>query len=256
MIKRMLTSALFAGVAAGLFAAVLHFVFLERDILLAETFEDGTAVRFAGVAKQAEDHHNGAMAGMAADHDEDTIVGTAGAPEHAHAGEGPERSAFARNALTVLFMALVYSGYGMLLVAGFALAAEFGKVVTAREGLLWGLAGFAAFHLMPAMGLSPELPGIAAADLTARQIWWAGTALSTAAALALIGYGRGVAAYGLAALLLAVPHLIGAPDVEGFSDSVPPELAAAFAARALGVGLIAWALLGVLAGRFWHGSAA
>jgi cobalt transporter subunit CbtA len=178
---------------------------------------------------------------------------TARAHDHAPPGE---RSVLTRDGLTVLFMALVYVGYGLLLVAGFALADRFGHRVTARDGLLWGIAGFAAFQLMPAMGLSPELPGTIAADLTARQVWWLGTAVSTAVALGLIGYGRGWAAYGLAVVLLALPHLIGAPELEGFSGVAPPEVAAAFAARALGVGLVAWAVLGWLSARLWDGKAA
>ncbi|MEI2612914.1 MAG: CbtA family protein [Candidatus Promineifilaceae bacterium] len=36
-----------------------------------------------------------------------------------------------------------------------------------------------AFQLAPAFGLPPELPGMAAADLGARQVWWCGTALAT-----------------------------------------------------------------------------
>jgi predicted cobalt transporter CbtA len=54
-----------------------------------------------------------------------------------------------------------------------------------------------------------------------------------------------------AVALLLAPHLIGAPHPETFAGPVPPELAALFATRALGVGLAAWALLGTLAGYFW-----
>ena len=40
------------------------------------------------------------------------------------------------------------------------------------------------------------------------------------------------------------------------SGPVPPEIAALFASRALGIGLAAWALLGLLAGYFWQREAA
>jgi predicted cobalt transporter CbtA len=50
-----------------------------------------------------------------------------------------------------------------------ALAARSGHDLDARRGLLWGLGGFAALHLAPAVGLPPELPGMASADLAARQ---------------------------------------------------------------------------------------
>ena len=41
----MLTSALGAGCAAWLLAAVLHFAFVQEYILLGETYETGAAVR-------------------------------------------------------------------------------------------------------------------------------------------------------------------------------------------------------------------
>lgn len=237
MIARMLSSALFAGCAAGLLAAVLHFAFVQKYILLGEAYESGSAVHWAGLAAG-----EGAGHGAAAHSHE-------GAAPHAH--EAAEGSPLTRNALTVLFSGLVYVAYAMILVAGFGLARAWGRVITAREGLLWGIAGFAAFQLAPALGLSPELPGTLAADLGARQIWWWGTALSTATALALIGYGRGAPAIAAAIVLLALPHLIGAPELAGFSGVAPPEVAAAFAARVLGMGLAVWAVLGWIAGALW-----
>lgn len=245
MIQRMLASAMFAGVAAGLLAAALHFFFLQGNILLSEQYETGALTHFSGAAAEGHTHDHGALG--------EAQTGTA-AHSHDH-GDGTQ-SAVQRNGLTVLFMALVYVGYGLMLVAGFALAERSGHRITVRQGLLWGLAGFAAFQLMPAMGLSPELPGTPAADLTARQLWWLATALCTAGALALVGYGKGLPAFGLAILLLALPHLVGAPETDGFAGVAPPELAAAFAARALGVGLIAWAVLGWLAAYFWDGKTA
>ena len=120
-----------------------------------------------------------------------------------------------------------------------------------REGVLWGVAGFAAFQLAPAMGLAPELPGTIAADLGARQFWWAGTVLATAAGIAALACGRGILALLGGLVLIAVPHLIGAPRIESFYGVAPPELAAEFSARVLGVGLVVWTTLGWLAGRLW-----
>jgi predicted cobalt transporter CbtA len=57
-------------------------------------------------------------------------------------------------------------------------------------------------------------------------------------------------------VLLAAPHQIGAPEPDSFTGPVPPEIAALFAARALGVGLAAWVLLGAFAGFFWQREAA
>jgi len=240
MTHRMLAGGLIAGFAAGLLAALLHFTFVQDLILLAEDYETGARVHFAGAG-----HDTGTAAGGAAtpdashDHASD---------DHGSSGETPD---LRRDALTVLFGALIYAGYGLMLTAGFAMADRFGKRTGVREGVLWGVAGFAAFQLAPAMGLAPELPGTIAADLGARQFWWAGTVLATAAGIAALACGRGILALLGGLVLIAVPHLIGAPRIESFYGVAPPELAAEFSARVLGVGLVVWTTLGWLAGRLW-----
>lgn len=245
MFQKMLTSALGAGCAAWLLAALLHFAFVQEYILLGETYETGVAVHFAGVAPQtADDGHS---------HDEGEAAHSHQAAETAETAEAghDETSASSRNIWTVVFFGLVYVAYALVLVAGFGLARTYGKIITKREGLLWGIAGFVAFHLAPAMGLAPELPGTMAADLGARQVWWWGTVAATATGLGLLGYGRGIATAALAVVLLAAPHVIGAPELEGFSGVAPPEVAAAFSARVLGVALAVWALMGWVAGYLW-----
>lgn len=233
MIQRMLTSAIVAGGVAGLFAALLHFAFLQDKILLAERYETGELLHVAAASGQG--------------HDRPAAVVTA-PPGVENPAADPTRAA-----LTVAFSALTYVAYALILVAGFAVAAQTGRRITAREGALWGIAGFAAFQLAPAMGLPPELPGTLAADLASRQIWWWFTAASTAGGLALLGYGRGVVMFAPAVVLLSVPHVIGAPQLDGFFGTVPPELAAGFAASVLGVGLATWTVMGALAGRLWSG---
>ncbi|GAB4382738.1 CbtA family protein [Albidovulum sp.] len=247
MIQRMLAGGLIAGFAAGLLGALLHFAFVQELILLGEQYESGALVHFAGTADGAEapPGHDG--------HDHDH---GAAAETHAQGAAKEAGAVFGRNALTVLFTVLIYAGYGLVLVAGFALAERFGQKVAAAQGLIWGIAGYAAFQLAPAMGLAPELPGSVAADLGARQAWWLGTAVCTAAGLGLLGYGRGVLAVLVAVALLAAPHVIGAPHLDAFYGVAPPELAAEFAARVLGVGLAVWSLLGWLAGRLWASGAA
>ena len=243
MIKRMLAGGVLAGFAAGLLAALLHFAFVQNLILLGEQYESGALTHFdQGAAPPAPAGHEHA----------------AGAADHAHdaAASGDGGGAVQRNALTVIFTALIYAAYGILLVAGFALAEHFGRRITAREGLLWGLAGFAAFQLAPAMGLAPELPGSVAADLGARQAWWFGTVATTATGIALLAYGRSLLTAVIGGALLAAPHVIGAPHLDQFFGVAPPELAATFAANVLGVGFVTWAALGWLAGRLWHSGGA
>lgn len=237
----MLAGGLIAGFAAGLLAALLHFAFIQELILLGEEYETGALTHFAGAGEAAE----------AASHDH---ADAEAAHDHAE-GEGGD-SAVTRNALTVLFTGLIYASYGLILVAGFALAEHFGRKVSARDGVLWGIAGFVALQLAPAMGLAPELPGSVAADVTERQIWWYGTVLATGGGLALLAYGSNVVAALIGIALLAAPHVIGAPLPEGFHGVAPPEVAGEFSARVLGVGLVAWAALGWFSARLWVGKAA
>jgi len=219
MFSKIVTSALFAGFCTGLIAALLQIVFIQPVLLHAELYEAGTLVHFGGGAVSAN----------------------------------PELPGFdaMRDGLSLLFSALIYVGYGLVLVACMGLAAERGATITARSGLIWGVAGFVALHFAPAISLPPEVPGVAYTDITARQIWWWGTVGATALALALIAFGRAPVLIAAAVALLLAPHVIGAPHPETFAGPVPPELATLFATRALGVGLAAWALLGTLAGFFW-----
>jgi cobalt transporter subunit CbtA len=227
MLKVLLASALFAGLIAGLFAAGLQQAFLVPLIAKAELYETGTIIHFGG----AEEAAHGAEA----------------AHEHTTAEEGD----IFRTLLTVLMTVLTTCGFGLILVAGFALAERMQLTrINLRTGLLFGLAGFAATQLMPSIGLSPELPGAAAADLAQRQLWWLVTVGGTLAGIALLAWGN-TAAKIAGAVLIAAPHIYGAPHPHEFSGVVPPELSALFVARVLAVGALGWAALGALAGHFW-----
>ena len=174
----------------------------------------------------------------------------ADAADHDHEGSAP--SMLQRHALTTLFAVLTYCGYGLVLLAGMRIVETLGFRIGLAQGLLWGLAGFLAFQMMPALGLAPELPGTPAADLDARQIWWGVTAICTALGLGIAAYGTVLWQRGLGVALLIAPHVWGAPELAGFGGVVPPELASAFAARSLGVGLATWVVLGGLAVTFWQ----
>lgn len=228
MLRTLLASALFAGLIAGLFAAALQLAFLVPLIGEAELYESGALTHFAaGEAGHGAENH--------------------GEADHGAAAGGNAN----RHILTVLMTVLTTCGFALVLVAAFALAERMGLTrIDHRSGLLFGLAGFAAVQLMPALGLSPELPGAAAGELVARQLWWIATVLGTAAGIALIAWGNPALKIAGAALI-AAPHLVGAPHPEAFEGVVPPELSALFAARVLVVGALVWAALGALAGHFW-----
>ncbi len=237
MLKKMVASAVFAGFAAGLIAAALQFAFVQPVLLEAELYETGALAHLpfgGGNSDATADGH---------DH---------GAHSHADAPAGDGGIDFARDGLSVLFTVFNYTAFGLILIAGFALAEFTGKTVTVRSGVLWGLAGFVALHFAPAIGLPPELPGTAAAEVIPRQIWWSATVVATGLGLWLVAFGAGWQQILLAVVLILAPHAVGAPHPAVFTGTPPPELASLFASRALGVGMAAWACLGLLAAYYWQ----
>ena len=87
---------------------------------------------------------------------------------------------------TTLANVVTAIGFALLLVVASELA---GGIADWRQGMFWGLAAFAVVIIAPGLGLPPELPGMPAAEISARQTWWIGTAIATAAGLALILLG-------------------------------------------------------------------
>lgn len=225
MFTRILTSGLFAGAVAGLLAALLQLYFVQPVLLHAELYEGGHLVHF-GSASEVSAH-----------------------PEVG--GLDP-----VRDGLSIVFTMLIYSGYALVMVALMSLAEQRGASISARTGLVWGVAGFVAVHFAPGFTLPPEVPGVASADVYARQAWWLATVAAASAALWLIAFGHGWKAWGPAVALLLAPHVIGAPEPDVFTGPAPTEIGALFAARAYGVGLAAWVMVGGLGGYFWSRDAA
>jgi cobalt transporter subunit CbtA len=231
MIARVLIVALLAGLVAGLAAAAVQLHKVTPLILAAETYEGSDA--------GAGGHSHGE-----ADHDHET-----GAPDHDahdHGAWAPD-DGLERNAFTILANVLIGIGWALLLVGGFVLSR---RRIDWRSGLLWGLGGFAAFALLPAIVLPPEVPGAVAAPLATRQALWFGVALSGAAGLAFLAFGRAVPVKVLGAVLVVAPLFIATPHGEGHG-SVPPELAAQFVTASLGMAAVFWVVLGGLSGLFY-----
>jgi cobalt transporter subunit CbtA len=223
LFRRMFFAAVLAGAMAGLANAAIQQWRIAPLILQAETFE--TADHDHGQDAVAKSNNPGVLANPSAQW---------------QPADGIERVG-----LTILATTLV--GVGFAFIIG-AVSVMTGLAVTPTSGVLWGLAGFAAFHLAPAIGLPPELPGMPAADLTARQLWWWGTAISTGLAAYLLARFRSGTAVLVAAVLILAPHLIGAPSAPSEPSGVPAHLASSFAANTLAVALVFWLLCGTLYG--------
>ncbi|YCH21945.1 CbtA family protein [Pseudomonas sp. D1-3] len=233
MIKRIARTAGFAGLLAAIVLTLLQSLWVTPLIQHAETFE---------VAEPAATREHGHDTGTVA-HDHD------GAAGHGHDGEAwaPE-DGWQRLLSTGLSNLVVAVGFALMLAGLFTLRAP----EKTWQGLLWGLAGFATFVLAPSSGLPPELPGTAAADLLLRQYWWIGTAASTAAGLALLAFGSNWLLRIPGVMILALPHLIGAPQPEAHESLAPEALEHQFILASLLTNAVFWAALGLTAAWF-HG---
>jgi len=147
-----------------------------------------------------------------------------------------------RAGYSLVFTCMGACAFALLLTGCWSLRGE----VDWRRGLLWGLAGFGVFSVAPALGLPPELPGAHAADLAARQVWWIGTAIATAVGLWCLVFPRSLWPKLLGLVLLALPHLVGAPQPSQADDAVPEDMARAFALGSLAISAVMWLILGAL----------
>ncbi|MFC5697697.1 CbtA family protein [Pseudomonas sp. GCM10022186] len=223
MIKRIAQTAGFAGLIAALVLTLLQSLWVTPLILQAETYE--SAEPAVSVAHEEDHEHGGAAVAHTHEHSDE-----AWAPE-----DGWQRTLSTGGSNLVVAV-----GFALILAGLFSLRAP----TRAWQGALWGLGGFATFALAPSLGLPPELPGTAAADLAQRQAWWIGTASATAVGLALIAFGRHWALRVVGLALLVIPHVVGAPQPDLHSSLAPEALAREFIAASLITNAAFWAVLG------------
>ena len=173
-------------------------------------------------------------------------TGTPAAPEAGHSHDHATGPDLKRIGLTVTANAATGISFALILTAAALLLR---LPITRENGLIWGFLGFTAFNLAPAIGLPPELPGMPAGDLFARQIWWWQTVIATGGAFLLMAKVKNIAATIAGVALIALPHLIGAPSPVTHESALPPHLASAYAANALASSLLLWVLIGVFLGK-------
>ncbi len=240
LFRALVFSSVLVGLIVGVVVTLAQLYATVPLILKAETYEKSSEASIPAPGPAAPQVQAPGQAQVPAhDHSGHDHVAAAWEP-----ADGLERTLYTAGANI-----LNATGFALLLAGAFSLRRT---GVTWREGLLWGLAGFAAFTVAPGLGLPPELPGVPAADLNARQIWWVGTAAATLLGLGLIAFVRApiAAAAGVGVLLL--PHVIGAPHVADASTSVPEALSRQFVVAVTLTSLISWALLGSLTGVFYR----
>jgi cobalt transporter subunit CbtA len=227
--RAIVLSSLVAGFVVGAIVTVIQQFGTVPLILRAEVFE-----------KAAEHHRHDA----ASDTPQGAIAGHSHA-EHQHdAGAWEPQDGWERNGYTAAANILTAIGFAMLLAAIFALRNGNAGSASWHEGMIWGLAGFAVFTLAPGLGLPPELPGVPAAPLLSRQIWWALAAASTAGGLGLIFLRRSMPASIAGLILVLLPCVIGAPELEQVETNIPTSLSHQFVVAVTLTSLVFWFMLG------------
>jgi cobalt transporter subunit CbtA len=237
MFKTIILSAFGAGLAVGIALSVVQAVTTEPLILHAETFENAEPAP----AATAPHEHSTTEA-----HAHEAAAPAAAAPAHEHDEDAwSPADGFERSVYTLIANLLMGVGVSAVLLGLMSIR---GGRIDASTGVLWGVAGFFAASLLPSLGLSPELPGTAAAEITSRQVWWLSTAAASAIGLALIVFGRSWLLK-IAGLVIGVlPHVIGAPVPPTLEASYPAGLGGEFVAASLVVSALLWALSGLCSG--------
>lgn len=214
--RELVIAALWTGLLAGLLLTAVQQIQVIPTLLKAEVYEEA-----ATVANTENIHEHEAWQ-----------------PEN-----GWERTFFT----TVANIGL---GVGFALLMG-AVMCLCGRPGNWRMGLLWGLAGYLTFFVAPSLGLPPEVPGTEAAKLADRQTWWLITVLDTGFGLSLLAFAKTKTNKFFGAVLLAAPHLIGAPQPEVQSSAAPADLAKSFITATVFANAVFWLALGGLMGQFY-----
>lgn len=223
MFNRIVISACIAGLAAALALTAAQAVWITPLIAQAETYEEA-----AQVNTSAHEHH------AASSQENDN--------SHHHEDAWQPQDGWQRTLATGISNTVMGVGFALMLCGMYALR----QPPNVSQGLRWGLAGYVIFFAAPALGLPPDLPGTAAAELSARQYWWLGTAITTAAGLSLI-FLQARKPYKLFGIvMLAIPHVIGAPHPAVLQSLSPEALQTQFRLITIFTNALFWLLLGVL----------
>lgn len=227
--KTWITPALLAGFLAAVILTVAQMFTAVPLILEAETYEQAT--ESAPVPAPSHD-------AAAADHHHSD----AAAEEEWEPENGWQRTLSTASANVVMGV-----GYALILMGLF----RFRTPKNVLTGLAWGAAGYLSVFVAPSLGLHPELPGTAAAELVGRQEWWIGTVLATAVGLSLCALTRSWSLRAIGFVLIALPHLIGAP-LPAVKEALAPEaLQHQFILTSALLNALFWLVLGAASAWFY-----
>jgi len=193
LFRRIIFSAVIIGFLTGLLNSGVQLVDVTSIIYGAEAYEIAEVEPAASHTHEAE----------------------AWAPE-----DGTERIVY-----TFISNILAGIGFAAILLAVMSQFQQQGLTqLSASKGVLWGLVGFIAFFAAPGLGLSPEIPGTQAAELEQRQVWWVFTVLATIIGFAVLAFSP-LKFKLLGVVSIVLPHIIGAPHIDGPEFSHPDPAA-------------------------------
>ena len=229
--SRIVYSSILLGIVGGLLLTSLQIASLNPIIFAAESYELDAAET---VVDSGDDGHSG----HSHEHDDEAWV----------PADGLERTAY-----TLFVNIFASTGFAAMLLALMCLFWRTrNRNISWSQGSLWGLAGFSALFLAPAIGLPPEIPGMTTAAVEHRQVWWALCAVSVAIGLGIFAFAPiRIKAPGL--LFLIIPYIVGAPQVDGplfrhpdpFAVQALVELHRQFVVFSAISNLIFWLVLGL-----------
>jgi cobalt transporter subunit CbtA len=221
VIRDTVLTAVIAGLLAAILLTAVQAVWITPLILQAEAYEEAGEEAAGHSAEHAADAHH-----------------------HHEESEWKPQNGWQRFGFTLGANLLMGVGYGLVMVALFLLWRAPGS---AAWGMAYGIAGFCVFFLAPGLGLPPELPGTAAAELSTRQEWWLMTAGATAAGLILLFSRVPLWVRAIAIALLIAPHLIPAPHPAVEASLAPEALQSRFRIATGAGNALFWLSLGATA---------
>lgn len=222
LFRSAVSAALVAGVLSGLMMTALQQWWCAGVIAEAERYEQ--------VAPRARTKHE--------------ILAAQARSAHEQASEWTLQGPVQRLSATAVANSALGVGFALLISAVIVLR---GSGVGRHCWLGFSLAGYTVFFVAPSIGLPPELPGIDAGPVGARQIWWVTTTLMTMAGLWLVTARRSWPVCLAACGLIVLPHLVGAPvQLAEITDGPPRQLQAFFVIASTAVNAVFWLALGML----------
>ncbi len=232
---RIVYSAVLIGMVAGLLLSLMQIISVDPIILQAEVYEISESEPGSAVTTGQESH----------DQDIDGWAPT----------DGAERSFY--SVLSNMSAGIGFAAVLLALMSQFWLPKQ--RVLSTQQSLLWGIAGFAAIYLAPGIGLPPEIPGIQAAALENRQIWWLLTVVCASFGIGILAWAQ-IRLKAIGLVFLAIPYLVGAPSQQG-PEFVHPDPAAVevlielhqrFIITSGIVNLLFWMVLGLACGAVFN----